>query len=314
MANNVGSSTTDMRAAADDMTKMMQEAGTSLKEVAAKITEALEQTTGRMAASTERATQQFEGASERSANHIEEALGSIISRLTSETKGLGADVAKATIAAGDDSRKQIINAGSEVADTLSGINLTLSQAVEQMRVALHKVSSEMVEAERGIAAHAASLSQLVQATRETQVAMTGAAHSMREAGSPLAESSRSIAEATRSISDATGNAERSIASAQAQIVNIGQLLESTLQVTTQQWSDYEHRFKNVDDSLGLVLDRIVQNVRDNVEILGTFVRTFDEKVSSAVDKLGGGIDELGEFAQAMEKATFRVNGGSHHNA
>jgi ABC-type transporter Mla subunit MlaD len=234
--------------------------------------------------------------------------------LKTETVGLGAEVAKVTIAAGDDSRKQIINAGSELAESLSGINLTLSQAVEHMRVALHKVAAKMENAERGISAHVGSISQLSEATKETEVAMTGTARTMREAGAPLAESSRFIAEATQSISDATGNTERSIANAQAQIINIGQPLENTLQTTTQQRIDYEQRFKNVDESLGIVLDRIVANVRDNVEVLGTFVRTVDEKLSSAVDRLGGGIDELGDFAQTIEKATVRVNGGIHHNA
>jgi hypothetical protein len=221
--------------------KLMQEAGTNLKEVVCNITEVLEQTTGRMAASTERATQQFEGASERSANHIEDALCSIIGRLKNETMGLGDQVAKVTIAAGDDSRRQIISAGSELAESLSGINLTISQAVEQMRVALQKVAAEMANTESGIAVHVESISQLSQATKETEVAMTGTARTMREAAAPLAEGSRLIAEATRSISDATGNAERSIASAQAQIINIGQLLENTLQTTTQQWINYEQR-------------------------------------------------------------------------
>jgi hypothetical protein len=83
---------------------------------------------------------------------------------------------------------------------------------------------------------------------------------------------------------------------------------------TEQWLSYEQRFKGVDESLGAVLDRIVENVGKNVELLATFMKTVDERLSSAVDKLGGGISELSEFAETVEKATLRFNGAGHHNA
>ncbi len=138
--------------------------------------------------------------------------------------------------------------------------------------------------------------------------MTGTARSLREAGTPLAESSRLIAEASRRIADATGNTERSIAGAQTEIRNVTQLLHTTLDATAQQWQDYEKRFRDVDESLGVVLDRIIQSVQENLEALRGFVEKIDEKLSGAVDKLGGGIEELGEFAQAMEQVTHRLNG------
>src|SRR5437660_6973031 len=119
----------------------------------------------------------------------------------------------------------------------------------------------------------------------------------------IAESSRLIAEASKRIADATGSSEVSITGAQTQIRNISQLLQTTLQATAEQWEDYERRFKGVDDSLGLVLDRIIQPVKENLEALRGFVEKIDEKLSGAVDKLGGGIDELGEFAQQMEQVT-----------
>jgi chromosome segregation ATPase len=126
----------------------------------------------------------------------------------------------------------------------------------------------------------------------------------------MAESSRLIAEASRRIADSTGSSEASITGAQTEIRNVAQLLQTTLQATVQQWEGYEKRFKGVDDSLGLVLDRIIQSVQENLDALSSFVEKIDEKLSGAVDKLGGGIDELGEFAQTMEQLTVRLNGGN----
>jgi hypothetical protein len=169
----------------------------------------------------------------------------------------------------------------------------------------------MANIERGIAQHVSTIGQLSKATQDTESAMIGTARSMREAGTPLAESSRLIADASRRMSDATASAEQGIAGAQAEIRNVTQLLHTTLEATAQQWQDYEKRFKGVDDSLGIVLDRIIQSVQENLEALRGFVEKIDEKLSGAVDKLGGGIDELGEFAEHMEKVTVKLNGRSN---
>jgi hypothetical protein len=314
LADKVGTSTSDLHNAGRDMASLLQSAGDNLNGLSSKLADALERTMGAMTSSTERASQQFEGASHRSASHIEEAISSIVNRLKSETVDLGAQLVKETVAAGNDSRKLIIEAGTDLASSVSEINAKLSQAVDDMRTALQHVASEIARAEQGIGAHVSSISLLTQATRDSENAMTGAARSMREAGAPIAESSRLIAEGTRKMSEATGSAERRINMAQAQIDGIGHRLESALTSMTKQWLSYEQRFKGLDESLGAVLDRIIENVRKNVDLLGTFMKTVDERMSSAVDKLGGGIEELSEFAETVEKATLRFNGVSHHNA
>jgi archaellum component FlaC len=314
LAERVGTSTSDLHNAGRDMAKLLQSAGDNLNGITSKLPDALERIMQAMTTSTERASQQFEGASHRSAERIEEAIFSIVSKLKSETVDLGTQIVRETVAAGNDSRKRIIEAGTDLASSVSEINGKLSQAVDDMRTALQHVATEIAKAEQGIGVHVHSLSLLTQATKDSENAMAGAAKSMREAGGPISESSRLIAEGTRKMSEATGSAERSINMAQAQINGIGQQLENTLASMTKQWLSYEQRFKGVDESLGAVLDRIVENVRKNVELLATFMQTVDERLSSAVDKLGGGISELSEFAETVEKATLRFNGSSHHNA
>jgi archaellum component FlaC len=314
LADKVGTSTSDLHNAGRDMANLLQSAGDNLNGMASKLSDALERTMGAITDGTTRASKQFEEASHRSAGRIEEAISCIASRLQSEAAGLSAQVVKETVAAGNDSRKRIIEAGAELASSVSEINGKLSQAVDNIRMALQHVASEIARAEQGIGAHVGSISLLTQGTKDSENAMSGAARSMREAGAPIAESSRLIAEGTRRMSEATGSAERSIHMAQAQIDGIGQRLEGALTSMTQQWINYEQRFKGVDESLGAVLDRIIENVRKNVDILGTFMQTIDERMSSAVDKLGGGIEELSEFAETVEKATLRFNGANHHNA
>lgn len=253
-------------------------------------------------------TREFEGVSSRMASRIEEAVEAVTRGLVSQSESIGKNVAQAAIDAGEQSRTKVIAAGADVAETLSGIGQKLSDAVHRMEESLQGTVREMSNIERTIAEHVSSISLLSKATQETEGAMTSSARSMREAGAPLVETSRLIAEASKRISDVTGNSEAGISSALVEIRNISQLLQSTLQTTAEQWQRYEQRFKGVDDSLGLVLDRIIRSVQENLDALTTFVTKIDEKLSGAVDKLGGGINELGEFAESMEQITTRLNG------
>ena len=212
---------------------------------------------------------------------------------------------------GEESRAKVVGAGSDSAETVSGMGQQLTGAVNAIQDGLMGAVREMQNIERSIGRHVAAMNQLSKATQDAEGAMTKSAESMRDAGAPLTETSRQMADASRRIADATASAERSISGAQAEIRDIGQLLHATMETTAQQWRDYEQRFKGVDESLGVVLDRIIQSVQENLEALRSFVEKIDEKLSGAVDKLGGGIDELGEFAQSMEQLTAKLNGGGN---
>lgn len=257
------------------------------------------------------ATKSFEAASDRMANRIEEAVSAVTVGLVNESSSIGERVAQAAIGAGEDSRKKVVDAGTELAETLSGMGQRLNDAIARMEESLLGAVREMSNIERGISEHVASMSLLSKATQDTEGAMSSSARSMREAGEPLIESSRLIAEASTRIAGASSSSAESISGAQVEIRNISRLLQTTLQATTQQWEAHERRFKGVDDSLGLILDRIIRSVQDNLEALRGFVEKIDEKLSGAVDKLGGGINELGEFAQSMEQLTAKLNGRSN---
>jgi methyl-accepting chemotaxis protein len=299
----------------------MNESGSALENVSRKISEVISETASRMTASSEQVserfnvelmatTKNFQAVSDRMASRIEEAVSAVTHGLISESGSISDRVAQAAVQAGEESRAKVVNAGTDLAQTLSGIGQQLTDAVNRMQDGLNGTVREMSNIEQGIAQHVVSISQLSKATQDTEGGLSNSARSMRDAGEPLAESSRLIAEASKRIADATGSSEASIAGAQVEMRNISQLLQTTLQATAQQWENYERRFKGVDDSLGLVLDRIIQSVQENLEALRAFVEKIDEKLSGAVDKLGGGIDELGEFAQSMEQLTARLNGGN----
>jgi chromosome segregation ATPase len=166
------------------------------------------------------------------------------------------------------------------------------------------MNDRLAESGGGLARHVADSSQGVRAAADT---ISSAAQALKEAAAPLTETSRLIAGASQQIAVATQATQHSISS-QAEIQAVAQVLRTSLESTVKQWESYERRFKDVDESLAVVLDRIVQSVQTILDGLRSFVERIDEKLAGAIDRLGGGIDDLGEFAERMEQVTTRLNG------
>jgi len=184
----------------------------------------------------------------------------------------------------------------------------LSTTLGDLRQSLGDINSRLNESGEGLANNVTKSSQEM---REAVTAMTITAKAMAEAGAPLAESARLIADASIQIATSSQSVERSVTTAQSEFREVADMLRTTLETTAGHWESYERRFKDVDESLSSVLDRIIQSVQENLEALREFMEKVDMKLSGAVDKLGGGIDELTEFAQQMEEVTARLNGGNN---
>jgi prophage DNA circulation protein len=192
----------------------------------------------------------------------------------------------------------------------TGVHIqALADTLSELRTSLADINQRLSESGGGLARHIADSSQDLRAALE---AIGIAAGALKEAAGPLTETSRLIADASQRMVTATQAAQEIISGARAEIHEVAEALRASLESTARQWESYEKRFKDVDESLGVVLERIVASVQANLEGLRSFVEKIDEKLAGAIDKLGGGIDDLGEFAQRMEQVTSRLNGGGPH--
>jgi methyl-accepting chemotaxis protein len=300
MLASVSQSALEMRTIVETMTS-------NLNDAATRMSASSESAGTRFSSELTSASNAFERASSRLSAQIEDTISSITRELMNKSAAVGQQVAEVAVKAGEESRAKVVEAGNDLTKTFSDIGDRLADAVGRMERCFNGTVEEMSKIEGAIGRHVQSLSQLTKTTQETEGAMSSSAKSMIEAGQPLAEGSRLIAAASQRIAEATNNSQQSISGAHTEIRNIGELLQTTLRATAAQWDSYERRFKDVDDSLGMVLDRIVKSVQENLEALRSFVEKVDEKLAGAVDRLGGGIDELGEFARSMEHATEKLN-------
>ena len=136
----------------------------------------------------------------------------------------------------------------------------LSKTLGELRQSLGEINNRLDESGTGLAN---SVTRSSQEMREAVSAMMITANSMREAGAPLAESARLMADASGHIAESTRGIEQSVTAAQDQFREVGDMLRTTLQTTAGSWESYEKRFKDVDENLSSILDRIIQSVQEN---------------------------------------------------
>jgi methyl-accepting chemotaxis protein len=185
---------------------------------------------------------------------------------------------------------------------------SLSKTLAELRESLGTINSRLDESGTGLANNLTKSSQeMLQALG----AIKDTANAMQAATSPLGESARQMADASGHILESNRAVQVGVDRAQTEFRDVANILRSTLEATTKSWENYDGRFSEVNEELGRILDRILRSVQENLEALRGFMEKIDAKLSGAVDRLGGGIDELTEFAQQMEQVTARLNGGGN---
>jgi hypothetical protein len=346
LAENVRRSTEDMRAAIVAMTgainevsgkiegsvarggealdRQLENAGQALHAISDKITASLEAAMSRISSGSEAAATKFveqlalaatglQSSSERMAAQIEGAISGLgnaalvaSKQVAQDAARVGAVLAQETEEASKEAATTIRNAASELSRALEGLTDDLRTAVREMATQLDGTVRELRDMEASISRQRNAFQSVVESAKSTEVAMTGAAKSIREASAPLASASQGIAEASRTIENSIRGAVDAMATSQQQARVISDRLTETLETLQRAWANYETRFNSVDASLERAFRQIFQHVESNIDALHKFVTQVDGKLSETVERLGGGIEILGDFAHLLERATVQL--------
>jgi methyl-accepting chemotaxis protein len=284
LADRIRQSSDEMHSAVTSMTNAIAEIATRVEGGAARSTEAmdrqLETTREAMAALAEQMRTSIETTATRLVQGSEDAA----KRFSSEI-----DVAAHRLR-------------DRTAEALSDVMGEFRGSVQQMADGLDRATSGLREVERSLLAHRSAMEAASSVAREVENAMTGAAKAIREGSAPLTTAAQGIADSSRRIGDALDRAVTTIQGSEARTRELTEHLGTTLDRVSRTWVEYEKRFADVDKSLEEALAKIVGQVQINMDLLHKYVTEFDDKLGQTVGLLNGGIDELGEFSQAMSES------------
>jgi ABC-type transporter Mla subunit MlaD len=238
---------------------------------------------------------------EKAVAGIDDATRKASKTIVSDLGAIGAQIAQQAKGAAAGAEAQVREAAGSLAGVVADIGGNLSSSVAALTQVLMTVSEQMHGVEARIAGLRDALADITRSTREAGGLMTTAASAFRDASAPIAETSRSMGQATQQIQGSLASVQAILVDARNHSQRLGEQLRATAEMAQRAWADYEKRFGQVDESLANAQKHIVEQVSTSVSAINDFVVNLDKHLGLGIDRLGGGIEDLGEIATELKQ-------------
>ncbi|MBF0322060.1 MAG: hypothetical protein HQL62_03790 [Magnetococcales bacterium] len=182
----------------------------------------------------------------------------------------------------------------------------IGDAVGTLRSAIQETTSTMHEVESRIGKHVKGLENIYELSTLTQEAMKGAARDIGQATAPWAETGKTIAAGVSQAGQQTKEAASLLHGVQGQSQQLARNLDQTLRTLSDNWEKHEKRFEDVDQHLEQVMGVWITKVTDLTHATKEYMRQIDEKMGTAVGKLGAGVEEVKEIVESLEEMAEKM--------
>ena len=276
----------DLKASLGGMKERMDESGSQLAQNVRDSTgdiraamEAVTEAVNQMASNLRTGAEESNDAMERQIAALNERLEQVSETLAARVAEIGSQITERAGVAGNEAVAII------------------AQSAQALRDALANAAEEFERVEREIAAHREAIHQIAEGTGTAGEAAQTAAKSFQEAAGPLSAVARDIARAAGDTRTATQNAVDAIQLAQRQIQQTGDHLSQAAEKSRQS----SERFSGVDESLGKILQDLVNTTQQAIEHIQNYVTQLDGLFSASIDRLAGGVEGLEQIAESLEE-------------
>lgn len=303
--------------AADNLNRLVTEAGSQLGAGAESSRAALQEVVAALRATFEQANSKIDAdlgaAASGASNKIEAAMGSVLEQLQAQVGGLTGAMQSFQQSSADGveaTRQQIDRAQREAAEVIAGTGSRAAEALQAgLAEALGRINSEFERFETAMRAGAVAYQQQAGAvgdatsqTRQAADAFAQVAGTVRSSSAPLLQSSERIAQATSELSDATRN---SLAEIERLSTGAGQLAEGLRGQAEQMannWAQHSERFEGADRSLAAAVAELGRATQDQSAALNKTVSEIDLELSKVLDRLRHTIGTLGEHTEELTES------------
>ena len=201
----------------------------------------------------------------------------------------GSELAENIRTSTTDMRAAIGSAGENAVALIGG-------AAQALRESLESASEEFSRTEIQIAAHRNAISEIASTTRTAADAADAAARSFQAAAEPLqavAQDIASTAQQTRAtLTETAGTVQAATRDMQQTGENLAKAAEKA--------EEASQRFRDVDASLGKILEDLVGRTQAAIAPIQNYVVQLDSLFSQSIDRLAGGIETLGQIVEGFE--------------
>ncbi len=306
-----------MTDAAENLNRLVAEAGRSLGQSSEQNRETLEHMLGALRVSFEEATKKVDENLAQSATgasaRLESAMGRVLDKLEGQIGGLG-DVMGGfqESAAGfvDETQRKVAEAQAQSvegitrasAEAAAALKTGLAEAMADIRREVQTLGTALRESQTSLSAQAMVIDAAAARSRDAADAFGQSALAIRAAVDPVTRSNEKLAGATQTMTDALGRSLASLDESQKAAVALAQSISAQGERVTGAWRDYEMRFGKVDEDLGRAFGALAMETRKQMELLENHSALIDKGLAASVDKLAHFLHELGDGAEQLQDA------------
>ncbi len=307
-----------MNDAAENLNRLVAEAGANLNQQSQSSRETLEAMVAAMKDMFDKANnsvgENLANAAEGASGRLEQAMDRVLGQMEGHVSGLQtafggfhettsgyvADTSAKVAAAQEQSVKGITEASARAASALEeGLAKALAQIgreVETFATALRS-SSTSANAQTQAMDHVAARS------RETADVFGRAAEAVRSAVEPVTRSNERLASTTQAMSLSMERSATAIDSGQKSASALADSITGQMTKLQSVWEQYKQRFDKVDDDLGKAVEKLGAETTRQAQMLAEQSGRIDAGMAKAIDHLSGYVSELegnsGEIAESL---------------
>lgn len=302
--------------AAQNLNRLVVDAGDNLSRQSEASRQALEQTLSSIRMAFDQAHTQVnanlssaaEGASFKLADAMDRVLAKLEGQVTALEQSFGgfretaserlAETGRQMSEAQEQGAKAVasISAGAAAAieDGLAAAMKSIRKEVEQFAMALRTSSAAL-----GVQAEAIDRASIQ--TQQTADAFGKCAKAVGSALDPLARSNEKMAEITSTVGEAVKKASASLDDGQQATRALGLSIAAQTGRLTKLWENYERRFSRIDEDLQRAFEKLAQETTKQLQVLAEQTIRIDKGLAGAVDKLAGPVQGIGDGAQELSE-------------
>lgn len=322
-----------MSSAADNLNRLVGEAGRNLGQQSDRSRETMEAMLGSLREVFDQASRKIDenlaSAAEGASGRLEQAMGRVLGQMEIQVSGLRDTLGSFRESAAtyvEETCARVAEAQHQSLKTISTAGVAAAEALER------GLGKAMEEIHREVESFAAALRMSSETLGTQRVAMDGVALRSREAADvfgrsadvirgavePVARSNEKLLAATETIRDAMGRSAASLGDSQKSAQVLAEAIAAQTQRLTDLWADYEKRFGKVDQDLGRAFDKLATESLKQSELLAKQTTKIDQGLASAIDRLQPFIKELGDgasdLAEAVEDIKTTLSNFNHEAA
>lgn len=309
-----------MSDAAENLNRLVGEAGSRLEGSAEQNRAGLEQVVAAMRETFDRANARIESelgsAAAGASGKVEEAMGRVMVRLEEQVGSLmtGLEGFQTSSASNLVSvREQVVEAQAGAVAQITSASAEAAKALEEgLRSAMQRIADEidrfqraMSSGEAALARQANAIGEAANQTRSVSEAFARTAQDARAAAAPLAQSGERIAQASSEMVELWTRTASGLEATNTAATGLSTALTDQISRLGTMWAGYKDQFDRVDEALAGAVGKLAEATEGQAERLTTFAGQMDRDLATVMRRLQTSIQEIsentGELSETVEQ-------------